>query len=178
MLKIGDLTFKPFLEEAEILEKISALSRKIETDYRGKSPLFICVLKGSFAFAAELLRNFDFDYELSFVRVKSYDGTQSANEVKEFYGLDSNLNDRHVVILEDIVETGFTTNYLIGKIEKENPASIEIATMLFKPNLLKFKTLPVKYVSIEIADEFVVGFGLDYKEKGRNLRGIYQLYAE
>ena len=175
MVKIEQLSFKPFLSETEILEKIKTLSAEIEKKFQNKNPLFICVLKGSFTFASELLRSFEFEYEMAFVRVKSYDGTQSANEVKEFYGLESNLKNRHIVILEDIVETGYTTNYLINKIIIDEPASIEIAAMLFKPNKLQFKALPVKHVCFEISDEFVVGFGLDYNEKGRNLRSIYQL---
>lgn len=178
MVEIDNLKFKPFLSEEKILEKIQGLSPGILKKYKGKNPLFICVLKGSFTFTNELLRNFDFEYEIAFVRIKSYDGTQSASEVKEFYGLDSKLNNRHVVILEDIVETGFTTNYLIGKIQHEQPASIEIATMLFKPNRLKFPDLPIGHVAFEISDEFVVGFGLDYNEKGRGLRSIYQLVEQ
>lgn len=175
MIEIDNLKFKPFLREEKILEKIQLLSSDILKKYHGKNPLFICVLKGSFTFTNELLRNLDFEYEIAFVRVKSYDGTQSANEVKEFYGLDSKLSDRHIVILEDIVETGFTTNYLIGKIQQEEPAAVEIATMLFKPNKLKFPNLPIGHVAFEISDEFVVGFGLDYNEMGRSLRSIYQL---
>lgn len=178
MIKINDLTFKPFLSETRILEQIKSLSQKIEKDYRDKAPLLICVLKGSFMFTSEVVRNFDFDYEIAFVRVKSYDGTKSASEVKEFYGLDSDLKDRHIIILEDIVETGFTTHYLIGKMESEKPASIEIATLLFKPKQLKYSDLPIKYVGFDISNEFVVGFGLDYNEKGRNLRDIYQLNSD
>jgi hypoxanthine phosphoribosyltransferase len=175
MITIENLSFQLFLSEKDILEKIQSLSKQIEEKYQDKNPLFICVLKGGFMFSSELLRNFNFDYELAFVRVKSYDGTQSANEIKEFYGLESNLENRHVVILEDIVETGFTTHYLISKINTEKPASVAITTMLYKPNKLEFKALPIEHVCFEIADEFVVGFGLDYNEKGRNLRSIYQL---
>lgn len=174
-VKIDDLTFKPFLKEAEILNRIALLAAKVASDYHGKNPVFLCVLNGSFFFSAELLRCFSFEYEISFVRLKSYDGLHSANEIKEFYGLDCNIKKRHVIILEDIVESGLTTHYLINKLHAENPASIAIAALLFKPTQLNYANLPIKYVGFEISNEFVIGFGLDYKGKARNLRNIYQI---
>jgi len=172
---IDDLTFKPFLSEAEILARISQLANEISKEYIDKNPIFICVLNGSFFFAAELLRCFSFDYEISFVRVKSYDGVNSSNAIKEFFGLDCSAENSHVVILEDIVESGLTTHYLINKLQANGPISVSIATLLFKPNQLKHAELPIKHVGFKISHEFVIGFGLDYNGKARNLRDIYQL---
>ncbi|MCT4622622.1 MAG: hypoxanthine phosphoribosyltransferase [Schleiferiaceae bacterium] len=173
-ITISELRFKPFLSESRILAEISNLSDVIDSHYRDQNPIFLCVLNGSFTFTSEILRHLDFPYETAFVIVKSYDGTTSSNTIKEFIGLTSSVKDRHVIICEDIVESGLTTNYLIGKLKDQEPKSIMIATLLFKPNQLKYSDLPIKYVGFEISDEFVVGFGLDYNEKGRNLRSIYQ----
>ncbi len=174
-LKIDNLSFTPFLLEDEIIKRISEVAQRILDEYQYKNPLFLCVLNGGFFFAAELLRNLSFDYEISFVRLKSYDGTHSSNEIKEFYGIDCDISERHIIILEDIVETGLTTNYLIEKLTDQNPASIIISTLLYKPNQLKYPKLPIKHIAFEISDAFVIGFGLDYNGKARNLRDIYQL---
>ena len=174
-IKIDELTFKPFLTETEILAKIADLAAQISETYRHKNPIFLCVLNGSFFFTAELLRCFTFDYEIAFVRVKSYDGVHSANEIKEFYGIDCDISNRHVLIVEDIVESGLTTHYLTDKLHAEQPASVAIAALLFKPAQLTYRKLPIAFVGFEITNEFVIGFGLDYNGKARNLRGIYQL---
>ena len=171
---IDGLTFKPFLKENEILERTRLISIEIAKKFKDQNPVFLCVLNGSFFFTAELLKHFKFDYEIAFVRVKSYDGLSSSNEIKEFIGLDFEINDRPIVILEDIVESGLTTNYLIRKMESERPKSISIATLLYKPNKMKYKNLPIDYVGFEITDEFVIGFGLDYNGQARGLREIYQ----
>jgi hypoxanthine phosphoribosyltransferase len=173
-IQIEELRFKLFLDEESILRKIGILAHTISNDFEMANPIFLCVLNGSFSFTSELLRHLDFPYETAFVKVKSYDGTSSSNTIKEFIGLTSSVKDRHVIICEDIVESGLTTNYLIGKQKNQEPKSIQIATLLFKPNQLKYSDLPIDYVGFEITDEFVVGFGLDYNEKGRNLRSIYQ----
>ncbi len=154
------------------------MAKLIAETYRHKYPIFLCVLNGSFYFTAELLKHWLYDYELSFVRVKSYDGLHSAKEVKEFIGLEHDIENRHIVIVEDIVESGLTTNYLISKLRENNPASISIAALLFKPNKLVHPELPVDFVGFSISDEFVIGFGLDLNNKARSLRAIYQLSEE
>ena len=174
VITVDKLKFKLFINEPDILSRIEGLSEKLTFDYKDQNPVFLCVLNGSFFFTAELLKHFKFDYEIAFVRVKSYDGLSSSNEIKEFIGLDFEINDRPIVILEDIVESGLTTNYLIRKMESERPKSISIATLLYKPNKMKYKNLPIDYVGFEITDEFVIGFGLDYNGQARGLREIYQ----
>lgn len=175
---LDGLQFKPFLHEKEIVERIEELAKSIRKIYEKKNPIFLCVLNGSFYFTAELLKNCLFDYEISFVRVKSYDGIHSANEIKEFIGLEHDIENRHIVIVEDIVESGLTTNYLINKLKTLNPSSVSIATLLYKPNKLKYHHLPIDFIGFTISDEFVIGFGLDYNNKARNLRSIYQLTQE
>lgn len=172
---IEGLTFKPFLSEEDILEKIKHLASAIREKYAKQNPIFLCVLNGSFYFTAELLKHCTFEYEISFVRVKSYDGIHSSNEIKEFIGLEHDIENRHIVIVEDIVESGLTTNYLITKLADKHPASVSIATLLFKPNKLKHASLPIHFVGFTISDEFVIGFGLDINGKARQLRSIYQL---
>ena len=151
------------------------MAKLIAETYRHKNPIFLCVLNGSFYFTAELLKHSLYDYELSFVRVKSYDGLHSAREVKEFIGLEHDIENRHIVIVEDIVESGLTTHYLLSKLKEKNPAFVSIAALLFKPNKLVHPELPVDFVGFSISDEFVIGFGLDLNNKARNLRAIYQL---
>ena len=174
-ITIEGLQFKLFLSEKEILNRIEELAREIASKYQHDNPIFLCVLNGSFYFTAELLKHSLYDYEISFVRVKSYDGLHSARAIKEFIGLDHTIENRHIIIVEDIVESGLTTNYLVSKLEQQHPASITIATLLFKPNKLIHDNLPVDYVGFSISDEFVIGFGLDLNNKARNLRSIYQL---
>ena len=177
-IQVLDKTFEPYLKEAAIQEKITELAAQLNKDYAGKRPLFLSILNGSFLFTADLFKQITIEAEVSFIKLASYKGTSSTGNVITAIGLDMNVKDRHIIILEDIVETGFTTHYLIGKMESEKPASIEIATLLFKPKQLKYSDLPIKYVGFDISNEFVVGFGLDYNEKGRNLRDIYQLNSD
>ena len=177
-ITIDGKTFTLFLSEDEILKRIEELAKLIAKQYELKNPIFLCVLNGSFYFTAELLKHSLYNYEISFVRVKSYDGLHSANEIKEFIGLENAIENRHVVIVEDIVESGLTTNYLIAKLKEQNPASVSIATLLFKPNKLFHKELPIDFIGFTISDEFVIGFGLDLNNKARNLRDIYQLSEE
>ena len=169
------MRFKLFLPEEEIVHRIKEMAAEIANDYQHDNPIFLCVLNGSFFFTAELLKHSLYACEISFVRVKSYDGLHSANEIKEFIGLEHEIAGRHLVIVEDIVESGLTTNYLVTKLATKNPASVTIATLLFKPNKLVHEDLPIKYVGFTISDEFVIGFGLDLNDKARNLRAIYQL---
>ncbi len=177
-ITVDGLTFVPYLDEQKILNRIKNIAQSLSAEYEAANPIFLCVLNGSFFFSAELLRELNFAYEISFVRVKSYDGVHSANEVKEFIGLNHAIEGRHIIILEDIVESGLTTHYLLDKLNAQGPTSIAICTLLYKPQLLKYQDLPVKFVGFEIDDAFVIGFGLDYNDKCRNLRAIYQLHRD
>ena len=141
---------------------------------KNSNPHFIIVLKGSFLFASDLLKQLSYDVKISFIRLKSYDGTSSTGIVKEILGVNDEINNQTVVIIEDIIETGTTLDAIYKLLKKENPKEIKIATLLFKPNSFK-KNLTIHYIGKKINDEFIVGYGLDYKELGRTLPQIYKL---
>jgi adenylate kinase len=171
-IKLHDKYFKPFIDYSAIDSSIESVAKKINTDYRGKTPLFVGILNGSFLFFADLLKKIDLDCEVAFLRVSSYKGTTTTGEVKKVLGLDKSIKNRDIIIVEDIVDTGITIEKIIADLTKENPASIKIATLLFKPNAYQ-KDIPVDYVGFEVGNEFLVGYGLDYDEIGRNLNDIY-----
>lgn len=172
---IKDTLFEEILNYSQIDYRLYELSLQICEDYKDLNPVFISVLNGSFLFSSNLIQKCKIDCEITFVKMKSYVKMSSTGKVVELFGLDTDINGRHVIILEDIVESGLTTNEIIKKIEPLNPKSIFISTLLFKPNKLVYTNLPVKYVGFNILDEFVVGYGLDYDGMGRNLLSIYQL---
>jgi len=174
MIIIKDRKFTPFIEKKALEERIAAVGQKISQDYQDKNPLFVVVLSGAFMFAAELLKNVETPCEITFVRVSSYSKTESAGELTEVLGLKESIHNRHVIIVEDIVDTGLTMNKLLFQLSIQRPASIQVATMLFKPTALK-TPLSVKYVGFEIENRFVVGYGLDYDGYGRNLGEVYVL---
>jgi hypoxanthine phosphoribosyltransferase len=171
---VGDKKFNLFISENEILKKIKDVAENISRDLKGKDPVFICVLNGAFLFASDLIRQLDFPCELCFIRLKSYEGTKTEGKVREIFGLIENIENRHVVILEDIIDTGYTMYGLMENLKKKNPASLRIATLLFKPNALQLAVKP-DYVAMEIPNDFIVGYGLDYEGHGRNLRNIYKI---
>ena len=171
---IKDKKFSLFLSENEILNGIKKIAERIRLDFREKDPLFICVLNGAFMFTSDLVRLFDFPCELCFIRLKSYEGTKTEGNVKEIFGLVEEIINRHVIIMEDIIDTGYTMCRLKEQLSKQNPASLHIATLLFKPDALKLAIKP-DYVAIEIPNDFIVGYGLDYEGHGRNLRNIYRI---
>jgi len=173
-IKIHDLEFEPFLTAAQIQATIQQLGEQITLDYQDKKPLFIAILNGSYVFVADLLRACNIACELSFVKLSSYDGLESSGLIKTKIGLDQDLKDRHIIILEDIIDTGGTVHHFLKQITQENPASIRIAALLIKPDALKHP-LSIDYTGFEIPNKFVVGYGLDYNEEGRNLPAIYQL---
>ena len=164
--------FKLFIESNKILSKIDLLSLKINEHYSNKKPIFICVLNGAFLFASELIKRFDHECEVSFVKLSSYDGTNSSGVVKNLIGLNENIKGRNLIIVEDIVDTGNTIDSLCDNFKTHEPKSLEIATLLFKPDAYR-KNIPIKYPAINVGNEFLVGFGLDYNGIGRNLQDIY-----
>jgi hypoxanthine phosphoribosyltransferase len=171
---LHDKSFSIYLAETEILAAIKQLASRLNADYAGKTPLFVAILNGSFMFAADLLKDVSVPCEISFIKVASYQNTSSTGQVKELVGLNESIAGRHLVILEDIVDTGNTLVALFESLKAQNPASIEVAALLQKPECL-LHNLQVKYVGREIPNDFVVGYGLDYNGLGRNLRDVYKV---
>lgn len=174
-VQVRDLVFSRFIGSEEIREKVLSLSSQINEDMKGKEPVFIPVLNGSFIFAADLIRGIDIPCEVSFVKMASYQGLQTAGTIKEVVGLQVDIFDRHVVVIEDIVDTGLTMKHLMDSFSRLKPASISIATLFLKPDSLKVE-LKLSYVGFRIPNKFIVGYGLDYNGQGRNLADIYQKY--
>ena len=174
IVKIKDLTFKTFIPESEIQQRVKAVAEKINKDLDGKNPLLLAVLNGSFVFAADLIRNITIPCEISFVKLASYQGTTSTGKIKEVIGLNEDLTGRTVVIVEDIVDTGLTMKRMIETLGTRNPESIHICSLLVKPDKLQVP-LDIEYAAIEIPNDFIVGYGLDYDQQGRQLRDIYTI---
>ena len=177
IVKIKDKTFKTSIPEEEILKKVKAVADKINADMADKNPLLLAVLNGSFVFAADLMRMINIPCEISFVKLASYQGTTSTGTVKEVIGINEDISGRTVIIVEDIVESGLTMKRMIESLGTRNPESIHICTLLLKPERLKVP-LDIEYVAMEIPNDFILGYGLDYDQQGRNLRDIYTLVEE
>jgi hypoxanthine phosphoribosyltransferase len=177
VVTIGDLTFEIFLTDEEILQETASLGKQLSADYAGKDLVFIAVLNGAFMFASDLMKNVSIPAEISFVKVSSYTGLTNSEEIKELIGLNTNIQGKHVVLIEDIVDTGNTIDKLLVSLEKENPLSVKVCTLLYKPEAFKGINKP-DYVGFSIPNAFVFGYGLDYNELGRNLNAIYQLKKE
>ncbi len=173
-IKIHDKVFESYLSEQEIDAAISRVADQINHKYRGKQPVFLGVLNGCFYFAADLLKKIDVECEISFVKVASYQGTQSTGNVRQLLGLDQKLKGRHVIILEDIVDTGNTIESVVDTLSNMGAESISIATLLYKEEMYE-KDIPIDYIALSIKSDFVVGYGLDYDGFGRNLNEIYVL---
>jgi hypoxanthine phosphoribosyltransferase len=171
---LKDKDFKPFMTASEIAEINKALGDKINKDFEGKEVLFLAILNGSFMFAADLMRNITVKNTISFVKVASYEGMSSSGTVKKLIGLMDSLENRHVVIIEDIIDTGNTLDKLLPTLEAENPASLSLCSLLFKPEAFK-ASFDIQYIGKSIPPKFIVGYGLDYDGYGRNLPDIYQL---
>lgn len=169
------LTFVPYINRETISARIKELGKDIVRDCKDKNPLFLCVLNGAFPFASDLFRACEeIDAEISFIRLKSYEGTGSTGQVKEVLGLHENIEGRTVIIMEDIVDTGHTIRRLIDKLNEHKPAEIKVATLLFKPEALVEDVRP-DYVGFSIPKKFIIGFGLDLNGYARNLNDIYIL---
>ncbi len=173
-LKVLDKEFVPFIEEATIIEKIKELAAQLKADYEGKRPLFIAILNGSFMFTSDLFKELDFEAEICFIKLASYKGTKSSGQVITAIGLDMDIKDRHVVILEDIIDTGKTLHTFLPQLHNQQPASLKVAVLLDKPEPRQFE-VPIDYACFVIENRFVLGYGLDYDGLGRNIREIYQL---
>lgn len=173
-IKIHDKVFEPYIDNTTIQEAITNIASKIHHDYIGKRPVFLGVLNGCFYFATELIKKIDFDCEVSFVKVASYAGTQSTGNVRQLLGLDQSIKGRHVIVVEDIVDTGNTIEAVTEIIRNMGAESVAIATLLMKPDVYD-KDIEIDYVALNIKPDFVLGFGLDYDGLGRNLNELYRL---
>ncbi len=173
-LQIKDKTFAVSIPAAQLQKEICRVAGELNRNMEGKEPLFLPVLNGSFIFAADLLREITVPCEISFIKLASYAGTHSTGEIREVIGLSKDITNRHVVIVEDIIDSGLTMAHMIETLQKQNPASISVCSMLVKPDALKVQ-VPIDYCCLEIPNDFIVGFGLDYDGFGRNTKDIYTL---
>lgn len=173
-VKIKDKEFELFLTQDTIEKAIGEIAERLNKDLAGKDPLFICVLNGSFMYASELMKRINIPCEVSFVKVSSYKGTSSTEKLKEIYGLEEDIKGRTIVIVEDIVDTGYTMSLMLEQLTCDEPKEIFVSTMLLKPDALKV-SVKLDYVALEIPSDFIVGYGLDYDGYGRNLPDIYKI---
>ena len=171
---VKDKKFRLFIHENELSVGIKALAERLSQDYEDKFPLFVVVLNGAFMFAADLMRHIPINSQITFVKFTSYQSMESTGQVDELIGLDIDIRNRHIVILEDIVDTGLTMYEVMKEVKKYAPASVKIASLLQKPEALKYD-IPVQYRAFEIENKFVIGYGLDYDGFGRNLKDLYIL---
>jgi hypoxanthine phosphoribosyltransferase len=176
-VRIKDKNFRICISSEEIQRAVKGIAGRMNRELEGKCPLFIVVLNGSFLFAADLMKSVTIDCEITFVKLSSYSGTGSTGTVKELVGLSEDPRGRTVVFLEDIVDTGVTLESLYAQIKKMGPEEVKVAALLHKPKAYT-KNIPIDYVGLEVGNEFIVGYGLDYDGLGRNLRDIYKLVEE
>ena len=177
IVKIKDKSFKVSIPESEIKARVKVLAQQMSKDMEGKNPLFLAVLNGSFIFAADLMREMTIPCEISFVKLASYQGITSTGKIKEVIGINEDVSGRTVVIVEDIVESGQTMKRMVESIGTRNPASVKICTLFFKPEKLK-EELTLDYVAFRIPDDFILGYGLDYDQRGRGLKDVYTIMSE
>ena len=173
--KIADLEFEPLIKAEAIDERIKAMGKQLCVDYKHCIPVFVGVLNGSFLFIADLIKQIDIPCEITFTKLASYyGGTNSTLKIRDDIDFSVDIKNREVIIIEDIVDTGNTAHYFLDKLKVKQPATIKVCSLLLKPASLQKKIEELKYVGFEIENEFVVGYGLDYKEMGRNLKDIYR----
>ena len=173
-IQVHDKKFITYFSVDQIDEQVSRLGEEINRDYEGKRPLFIAILNGSFMFASDLFKKLNIEAEICFIKLASYQGIKSTGKVVTSIGLDQSLKDRHIVVVEDIVDTGKTLHEFLPQLVDHAPASIKIATLLHKPEALQYP-LSLDYVGFKVPNKFLLGYGLDYDGLGRNLKEIYQL---
>ena len=173
-IRVHDKAFEPYLPAETIAGKVAEMAAAINKDYDGKRPLFIAILNGSFIFASDLFKSISIEAEICFIKLASYKGTKSSGQVITAIGLDTDIFDRHVIILEDIVDTGKTLNEFLPQLQHQQPASLVIAALLHKPDANVYP-IKIDYMGFSIPNKFVVGYGLDYDGLGRNIKEIYQV---
>jgi hypoxanthine phosphoribosyltransferase len=177
VIQVHDKKFQPYIPAADIDAAIKQLAAQINVDYAGKRPLFIPILNGAFMFASDLFKYITIDAEICFIKLASYKGTKSTGNVITSIGMDLSLKDRHVIIVEDIVDTGKTLSEFLPQLENQQPASLKIAALLHKPEALTHPLI-IDYLGFSVPNKFLLGFGLDYDGLGRNLAEIYQLVED
>ncbi len=176
-IRVGDKKFAISVPASKIQQEVERVAAEISRDYSGREPLFLVVLNGAFVFAADLLRAVTLESQVSFVKLSSYNGADSEGKVRELIGLGEDVRGRELIVVEDIVDTGLTMSRLLETLKAHEPASVDICTLLLKPGKLQ-TDLKIRYRAMEIPDDFVVGYGLDYDGRGRNLRDIYSIINE
>lgn len=177
VIQVLDKKFQPYIKAEQIQEQVARLGAQINAEYAGKNPLFIAILNGSFMFASDLFKELTVDAEICFIKLASYKGTKSTGNVVTSIGLDESLKGRHVIIVEDIVDTGKTLYEFLPQLTNQQPASLKIAALLHKPEALNFP-LTIDYLGFNVPNKFLLGYGLDYDGHGRNLKEIYQLVGD
>lgn len=173
-IRVHDKAFTIYLTDAQIQARIQEIATTINQDYAGLKVYFIAILNGSFIFAADIFRQLTIECEICFIRLASYKGLKSSGDIASVIGLDEDLHQKHVIILEDIIDTGKTMHYFLPKLLHQQPTSLKIATLLHKAEMTEYD-IPIHYTGFVIPNKFVVGYGLDYDGLGRNLKDIYQL---
>ncbi len=177
VIQVLDKKFVPFISQETIYHKVKELANSLSEEYNGKNPLFIAILNGSFIFASDIFKQLTIEAEICFIKLASYKGVKSTGNVITSIGLDVNIHNRHIVILEDIIDTGKTLHSFLPQLHNQQPASLKIAVLLHKPDATEYP-VTIDYCCFSIPNKFVVGYGLDYDGFGRNIPEIYQLHIE
>ena len=177
-VEVGDKKFELFIENDNINKRTRMMGTQLNLDYEGRCPVFIGVLNGSFLFMADLLKEMEIPCEVGFIKVSSYEGTKSSGTLKEALGLPDDLHNRDVILVEDIVDTGFTLKSILETVYLQQPSSVRVCSLLYKPAAILAPIEELEYVGFEIPNEFVVGYGLDYNGLGRNLKDIYRVVQD
>jgi hypoxanthine phosphoribosyltransferase len=174
LVKVKDKEFETFIPALQIEKVVQQLADLINADFEGKNPLFLAILNGSFVFAADLLRKISIPCNISFVKFASYSGTETTEKVKELIGLNEEINGRHIILIEDIIDTGNTMEMILDILAGMDPADVKIVCFCHKPDAFK-KSFRIDYIGMNIPNDFIVGYGLDYDGYGRNLPDIYKI---
>jgi hypoxanthine phosphoribosyltransferase len=171
-ITLNDKSFRVLIPAEEIDKAVSRVAEQLNERYEGRTPIFLGVLSGSFHFLSDLVRKVDFESQVTFVKLSSYNGTESTGNVTQQLGIDIDIEGRDIIIVEDIVETGHSMSYLLDYLRAKRPASVAICTLFFKPDKFLYN-YKIDYTALSIGNEFIVGYGLDYNQLGRNLKDIY-----
>ena len=172
--KIDAYTFEEFISAASINDRVAEIASELRQEYADRKPVFLVILNGAFIFASDLMRAYGEDCEVSFVKLSSYDGLQSTNKIKVDMPIQTDLSNKDVIIVEDIIDTGATLNKFLSDVKDKSPKSLKLVSFVVKPEAMKFD-IPIDYYGFNIPNEFVIGYGLDYNEYGRELDSLYRL---